>query len=191
MFRLITTLHAYIFSVESGISDSVWNFIRLVIPIALFAFIDVLYERKRRYALKNISPIRKFLAGAVTVVVLLFMTATVMLVSNQFYYGALVIATPSMTGELNQGDAAIFERYEDQTINEGQVIVFERDRVNIVHRVVDKQTINGIVRYYTKGDANEDMDAGYILDEEIVGLVNHKIPYIGYPTLWMRSLFKR
>jgi signal peptidase len=61
----------------------------------------------------------------------------------------------------------------------------------IVHRVVDIKIINGITRYYTKGDANEDADAGFITDSEIVGLADKKIPFIGYPTIWMRSLFKR
>ena len=114
-----------------------------------------------------------------------------MLVSNQFKYGALVIATESMTGEINKGDVVIFESYEDQTIQEGQVIVFEKNRSMIVHRVVDIKIINGSARYYTKGDVNEDMDMGYIVDADIVGLANYKLPFLGYPSLWLRSLFKR
>ena len=117
------------------------------------------------------------------------MLGTVMLISNQFRYGALVIATPSMSGELNVGDIAIFEQYDDPTIVEGQVIVFEKDGAVVVHRVVDIQTINGRTRYYTKGDANEDLDAGFLYKTDIVGHVNYKIPYLGYPTLWFRSLF--
>jgi hypothetical protein len=69
--------------------------------------------------------------------------------------------------------------------------VFEKNDSMIVHRVVDIEIINGIPRYYTKGDANEDKDLGYITDPDIKGLANHKLPYFGYPTLWIRSLFKR
>jgi signal peptidase len=94
-----------------------------------------------------------------------------------------------MTGELNRGDAIIFERYEDQTIEEGQVIVFEKGKNKVVHRVVEVQNINGVTRYYTKGDANEDNDAGYITRAEIIGLTDYKIPYVGMPTLWVRELF--
>ena len=61
----------------------------------------------------------------------------------------------------------------------------------IVHRVADIQIINGTTRYYTKGDANEDLDTGFITDANIVGLVNYKLPFVGFPTLWIRSLFKR
>ena len=96
-----------------------------------------------------------------------------------------------MTGEINKGDAAIYERYEDQEIIEGQVIAFEKDNRVIIHRVVDIQIINGQTRYFTKGDANSENDSGFIYDADIVGIVDFKIPYIGYPTLWLRSLFSR
>ena len=119
------------------------------------------------------------------------MIGTVMLISNQFKYGALVIATDSMTGEIDKGDIVIYESYESQTVEEGQVIVFEKDSSYIVHRVVDIQIINGTARYYTKGDANEDNDAGYITKGSIVGLASYKLPFFGYPTLWLRSLFNR
>lgn len=190
IYRALTTAAFFFIPYGTAVSDSMVSFANVVIPILLFIFIDSLYERKRRYALGNISPVRRVISGIVTVIVVILMTGVVMLVSNQFSYGALVVATESMTGEIDKGDVAIFESYEDQTIIEGQVIVFESSGRNIVHRVVDIQTINGIVRYYTKGDANEDMDAGYILSSDIIGLVYYKVPYIGYPTIWVRSLFK-
>ena len=190
-FRAIITLHAYIFPVSSGISDSITNLFALFLPIALYAFIDALFEKKRKYALKKTSRVLRVMSFGLTVVVVTIMIGTVMLVSNQFKYGALVIATESMTGEINKGDIIIFESYEDQPIKEGQVVVFEDNRTMIVHRIVDIEIINGITRYYTKGDANEDMDSGYITDGDIVGLTNYKLPSLGYPVLWMRSLFKR
>ena len=35
--------------------------------------------------------------------------------------------------------------------------------------LADIKIINGETRYYTKGDANEDLDAGYITDSNITG----------------------
>ena len=189
-YRLLTVGIFYFIPYGSGISDSMVAFVNLVIPILLYIFIDSLYEKKKRYALAVLSPVRRAVMWIVTAVVIIFMSATVMLISNQFSHGALVVATTSMTGEIDQGDVAIFEEYDDQIIPEGQVIVFSRDGRNIVHRVVKIETINGIVRYYTKGDANEDMDAGYVLASDIVGLVEYRVPYIGFPTIWLRSLFK-
>jgi signal peptidase len=190
LYRLITTLYLYIFPVTSGISDSILNFFRILLPIAIYLFIDALYEKKRRFALRRVSRVWSAVSVVVSVLAIIIMIGTVMLVSNQFKYGSLVIATESMTGEINKGDVIFFERYDDHEIIEGQVIVFEKYNVMVVHRVVDIEIINGVARYYTKGDANEDWDAGYILDSEIVGLVNYKLPVVGYPTIWMRSLFK-
>ena len=190
-YRAILTLHSYVFAVESAISESLVNLFNLFIPIALYLFIDALYENKRKYALGNISRTWRILSKVLTFVCLLIMIGTIMLISNQFRYGSLVIATESMTGEIDKGDAVIFERYEDQMINEGQIIVFDKNGSVTVHRVVDIQTVNGVTRYFTKGDANEDLDIGFVSRSDIIGIVNYKIPYMGYPTLWLRSLFKR
>ena len=191
VFRLITILHAYTFYVSSLIEESLINLIKLFLPIVTYLFIDALYEKKVRYALGNKSRLWKISSAILTVIVVIIMVGTVMLVSNQFRYGALVIATESMTGELNKGDIVFFERYEEQPIVKGQVIVFEKSNSMIVHRVIDIEIINGVARYYTKGDANEDRDAGFITDADIVGVTDLKLPYFGYPTLWMRGLFER
>ena len=190
-FRAIITLHSYFFPVTSQISNSLVYLFDLFLPIVVFLFIDSLFEKKKRYALRRTSRILRVLSVILTAVVIIIMIGTVMLVSNQFQYGALVIATESMTGELNKGDVVIFESYDGQTIQEGQVIVFENNNSMIVHRVVDIKIINGIARYYTKGDANEHNDAGYITNADIVGFANYKIPALGYPSLWLRKLFTK
>lgn len=191
IYKAFTVWAFYLIPYGSAISYSLISFINMLIPIAIFLFIDSLYERKRRYALGNTSKFWRVMSKVLTVIVIILMIATIMVISNQFYIGAYVIATDSMTGELNRGDVAIYERYEEQLIIEGQVIVFEQSGSVIVHRVVDIEIINGITRYYTKGDANEDRDAGYIFDSDIIGLVTYKLPFFGYPTLWVRSLFDR
>lgn len=185
VYRLILSLYLFIIPVRSALPDAILAFAKVIIPILIYAFIDALYEKKRTYALKRQSK----LATALTVVCILILGSLVMLISNQFRFGALVIATPSMTGELNVGDIAIFEQHDDFTVQEGQVIVFEKDGAVVVHRVVDIQTINGRTRYYTKGDANDDLDAGFLYRSDIVGHVDCKVPLLGYPTIWFRSLF--
>ena len=186
-YRLITTLYAYVIPYKSAIPDALVAFLNLLIPIAIYIFIDALYEKKRRFALEKKT---KF-GAVITVLAIVIMSGVIMLVSNQFKFGAFVIATDSMTGELNRGDTAIYERYDDQKIIVGQVIAFDKDGTTVVHRVVNIEVINGANRYYTKGDANEDTDAGYITDADIIGCVDLKVPYVGYPTLWLRSLFSR
>ena len=190
VFRFLTTWAFYLIPYGSAISYSLLAFINMMMPIGIYYFIDSLFEKKRRYAQKNRSRFSRTASYILTVLAIVMMLGTVMLISNHFYYGAYVIATESMTGELNKGDIAISERYEDQLIQEGQVIAFKKSKSVIIHRVVDIQVINGETRYTTKGDANEDVDVGYVVDSQIVGLVDLKIPYLGYPTLGLRSLFE-
>ena len=187
IYRYIITLPFYLFSVTSAIPDSLIVFAKLLIPIVIFVFIRSMYEKKRRYALAKKNP----LTVAAVILSVVIMTGITMLVSNQVQYGALVIATESMTGEINVGDVVIFEQYDGQKIEEGQIIVFDNNGSNIVHRVVKIEVIDGVTRYYTKGDANEGNDAGYRTSEDLRGLVNIKLSYVGYPTIWLHGLFKR
>jgi signal peptidase len=187
VYRLLITLYAYAIPIVPATPSPLLAFANLLVPIAIYSFIDLLYEKKIRYALGK----KTRLGAVVSVLVIVVLTLYVMLISNQFRYGALVIATDSMTGELNRGDVTVFERYEDHLITEGQVIIFEKDGSMVVHRVVEIQNINGETRYFTQGDMNKDPDAGYITNSNIVGIAGVKIPYIGYPTLWIRNLFSR
>ena len=190
-YRAVTTLHTYIFSVSSGISPSLLTFIKLIVPIVIFVFIDALYEKKKRRAIGGNSRVLRVAGISIGSLVLIFMIGIIMLISNQFRYGSLVIATESMTDEINKGDVVIYESLDNQVIEKGQIIAFERNDSVVVHRVIDIEIINGTVRYYTKGDANENADSGYITDTQIVGVVKYKLPSLGYPSLWMRSLFKK
>ena len=191
IYRALTVWVFYLIPYGSAISNSLVAFVNVMLPIAIYVFIDVLYEKKRKKALEKHSRLRLVASGVLSAITVSLMLGTIMLISNQFRYGALVIATESMTGELNVGDVVIYEAYEDQPIKEGQVIVIENNGTAIVHRVVDIEIINGVTRYYTKGDANEDNDAGYITEANIGGIAKNKLPMLGYPTLWVRSLFER
>lgn len=191
IYRILTTLYAFVIPIVSGISASLLHFLRVLLPIAIYLFIDSLYEKKKRYALKRRSIIVRIISIVLLIAALIIMIGTLMLISNQFRYGAFVIATESMTGELNKGDIALYERYGGGLIEEGQVIAFEKDDRVTIHRVVKIEIINGEARYYTQGDANDTIDTGFVTRSEIVGLIDYRVQYLGYPTLWLRSLFKR
>lgn len=184
VYRLIITLYPYIIPYISTIPNSLLAFVKLLVPLAIYIFIDYLYEKKRRHALSSSRKI----GNVITTVIIIAMALLIMLVSNVFRFGSYVIATDSMTGELNRGDIAIYEKYDDQTIDVGQVVVFQNNGSNIIHRVVAIENINGQNRYYTKGDMNSENDIGYITDSNIKGLVEFKVPFLGYPTLWLRKL---
>jgi signal peptidase len=186
VYRLIITLYAYILPVVPALTEVLLSLIKLILPMIVYAFISGLYEKKRRFAVAKKKNKLSYIAVGITTVVIV---SVAMLISCQFKYGALVIATGSMTGEINVGDMAIYESYDDQEIEIGQVIVFKKRSSKVVHRVVKKENVDGIVRYYTKGDIYEELDEGYVLKEDIIGLARVRVPYVGYPTIWLRGLF--
>lgn len=186
-FRLITTLYIYFIPTTTGMNDVLISCIRIFFPLFMLLFTMALFEKRRNTAVKK----GRAVSHIGTVFALLLVVLTAMLVSCQFRYGALVIATESMTGEINKGDMIIYEAYDGQKIEEGQVIVFLQNQNKIVHRVIRIDRIENETRYYTKGDANESEDAGYITQSDIFGLTDFKISGIGYPTLWLREIMNK
>ena len=144
-----------------------------------------LFNKDRKYAMKHKGNVISFIA---LIIVLVLMTSLVMLISCEFKYGMIVVGSGSMRDELNVGDAIVYEEYTNQLVEVGDIVVFDKDGTLVIHRVVDKYTIDGVVRYITKGDANEDVDAGFITNADIVGITQFKILYIGYPSILIRKL---
>lgn len=185
-YRLITVLYTYFLSTVCAMNDALSSTVLILFPLLVVAFVAALFEEGRKKKVQK--PINKKLYAVGMTASIVVMISVVMLISCQFRFGAVVIATESMTGEINKGDMIIYERYDDQNIEKGQVIVFMRSGSRIVHRVVDIITVEGKTCYITKGDANEDLDMGYVTQEEIVGLTDFKVAFLGYPTLWLREI---
>jgi signal peptidase I len=186
VYKLMIFLYPFVIPYEPQLSDALISFARIVLPIVILLLMHMLYTPRSFVVAK-----RKTIASTIaTTLALILATGYIMLISQQFQYNLLVVATHSMSGAINKGDAVIYEDYENQTIAVGDVIVFTRQDNKIIHRVMDIKKINGELRYFTKGDANDGMDSGYITDANIVGVINLKIKYIGYPTIWIRSLFE-
>lgn len=186
VYKLIILLFPYVLPYKPNMSDVLVSFLRIIIPIGIYLLIHLLYTPRTFVIAKR----NKLLQVVLTTIAVVFSITYIMLVSLQFEYKLIVVATRSMSGEIDMGDAVIYQEYDGSIISQGDVIVFKRDNSRIIHRVIDIKKINGQLRYFTKGDANDSMDSGYITDADVLGVVNLKIKYVGYPTLWLRSLFE-
>ena len=184
-YKIPVTLYAYLIPYKSQMADSLTSFLKVLLPLLVLFFVATLYERRSFAVARKVTAAQNIVTVAIVAVLL----GVILLISCQFRHGLLVVATGSMEGELNVGDAVIYEQYDDQIIVNGQVIVFEKNDSTIIHRVVKIEHVNGEIRYYTQGDANENADSGYITQANIIGVINLKIKYIGMPTIWLRSLF--
>ena len=184
--RIILVLPTLFIPFIPSTPDSLISMINLIYPLILLEVINLLYQKKRKLAIDKSLKFAPVIMGVLIVVAVSF----TLLVTNQLNYGALVIATESMTGELNKGDFVIFEKIDNNDeLKEGTIIVYQQNDNYIVHRLVGIENIDSEDRYYTKGDANENNDAGYITRSDIIGVTQFKLSYLGYPTLWLRELF--
>lgn len=185
-YRLITILYIYIIPYIPNVFLFFRSILRMIYPYIIYQILE--YTFSKNNMIVAVEDKRKNIISKIIFVVITIILA--MLISCQFRYGILVIGSGSMTNTINKGDAVFFKQYKQQeTIEIGQVIIFNKDDRKIVHRVVDIKKVNGETRYTTKGDANQENDDGYITQKDIIGLSKFKIGYIGYPSIWIRDIF--
>ena len=185
IYRLITILYVYFIPIIPDVYVLFRSFLRMLYPYIIYLVFEYTYS-KTTYA----SEYKDRNKNVIGISIGMFITTVIIsLISCQFKYGALVIGSGSMTGTIDKGDVIIYEKYNNTPIENKTIIMFEKDNKKVIHRVVDIISVNSNVRYYTKGDANDNNDEGYITSNEIKGLYKFKIKYIGYPTIWIRDIF--
>jgi len=186
IYRLLTILYAYFIPYIPDIYIFFRSFLRMLYPYIIYLVLEYTYS-KANYAVAYKDKKYNIVSTAVLVVL---MSLLIALISCQFRFGILVIGSESMTGSINKGDAVVYEAYHDQQLEVEDVIIFYKDDIKTVHRIINIDNLNGEVRYYTKGDANVNIDAGYVTKDKIIGVTMFKIKYLGFPTLWLRDIFE-
>lgn len=114
-------------------------------------------------------------------------------IAGFFKYQPIAIVSDSMKDAFQRGDAVIVNKISSsEKISLGDIIAYKKNNSIIVHRVILVDvTINGDYIYVTKGDNNKNIDNWKVSKDEIIGTVNYKIPFVGYPTVWINDYFNR
>ena len=186
-YRLILSIYTYLLPFKVATPAAMLAFLKLVYPLILCWFVQKLFQKR------TVTSVKKsvILSTVSSILCLTIMLLGISFVSGVFKYKAVVVASGSMAGEIDRGDIVVYEDYDNQTIEIGQVVLFNRNETLVIHRVVDIKKINGVYQYYTKGDANDSVDTGYVTKADLVGVTTMKIKYLGYPTTWMYDAFKK
>ena len=149
-------------------------------------FILVL-KPNRKKEMETTNHFKKGFLISVEVTLAITVIVTITLVSGLFTYSLSSIASNSMYPTLQKGDAIIIKRLSDNEKNKlrkGDIIVFNEDNHVITHRIV--QVKEGV--YITKGDNNSTKDLSKKTKNDIVGKVELRIPYLGYPSVFISEL---
>ena len=104
-------------------------------------------------------------------------------IPSVFGYSVLIIASPSMTGAIEAGDAIIIKNSDSYAV--GDVITYfpADESFSVTHRIVRMEGD----KFYTKGDANTSEDPDPVLIEQIAGKVAVKLNKVGYFIEWLKS----
>ena len=184
-FDLIFSLYLYILPIVPNFNEYVISIIYLLIPI-LFAYRLYLFLNAKSH--DRIPESYKVGKVKSILIPLLIIFTMVYFYSGYFRFYAIAVASGSMSPNIKKGDLAIVDqKYDYNEIIIGDVLAVKKNGIIIVHRVVKRVNIGDSYVYYTKGDANNNMDDFVIKEDMVIGKVKFKIPYIGYPTVWFNE----
>mgnify|MGYP002767559843 FL=1 len=104
-------------------------------------------------------------------------------IPSVFGYSMLIVASPSMTGAIEAGDAIIIKKSDSYAV--GDVITYfpADENFSVTHRIVRMEGD----KFYTKGDANQSEDPDPVLIDQIAGKVAVKLDKVGYFIEWLKS----
>lgn len=187
LYSLVMELYYYLLPIVPNSNEYITSVVEFTIPIIycyrIYTFFKKDYDEEveRTYKKKHIITL---IPSIIIVIVLVYLT------SGYFHYWAIAVASGSMAPNIKKGDVVIIEKIDGKfdKLKIKDTIAFKYENIVVVHRLIKIITEDGKYYFYTKGDANIKEDNYAISEDMIIGVVNHKIPYIGKPTVWLNEL---
>lgn len=136
---------------------------------------------------------RHHIKRASDIMLVFVMVGMVMFMTGVFTYKPLTIMSDSMKPVFSRGSTVIVQKISNTLdIRVGDIVQYESSDKMITHRVVEiNPGDNGSDArvFITKGDNSPSRDRA-VLQSQIVGIVRAGVPYVGYPTVWLRDFTK-
>ena len=90
-----------------------------------------------------------------------------------------------------RGDGVLYRKATANDLETGDIVVFSKGNTVVTHRVYSITRKGDSVVIQTKGDANNAPDGFSVYESDVLGIVEYRIKYIGFPTVWLNDLFDR
>jgi signal peptidase I len=114
------------------------------------------------------------------------------ILTSKYGYGFSPILTGSMQPAANPGDVYLTRLAPASDLTRGDVIAVNNQLTGTYysHRIVEISNLNGSLRIFTKGDANQSADRDPFIASPYakVSLVIATVPYIGRPMVYMNTV---
>lgn len=187
LYLFVIELYQFIIPIIPNPDKYLTSVIHLILPIILL----LRTLRFFKFEEDEVEDSRAKKAGPLSILIpTAFIITVVYFTSGYFKYYAVAVATGSMEPNINVGDIVIIEQLKKDydKLDVGDVLAFRYNGVIVVHRIIKKIHTDDEYFFYTKGDNNNSADNYVIKPDSIVGVVNHKINYLGLPTVWLNNL---
>ena len=186
IWLFVILMYRSLLPIVPNTGDYILSILRLLFPLFLLFHVYSFFKKRNHEVPHRESLKKPFISLGVSII---FAVLILYFTTGYFRYYVVAIATGSMTPNINKGDVVLLEQKVDyQDIKVEDVLVYRYDNRVIVHRIIDIIENQGHYFFYTKGDANNAEDHYVIYEDMVIGVVRLKIPYIGYPTVWLNEL---
>lgn len=192
VYRFIMEAPKYFLPIIPNFGIYIESVIYVIIPLLIFMIIyDGFEKRKIKKIISSKDGKHKKFGYIITIFLLILVVS---LTCGYYKYQAIVVATGSMTPNINKGDVVIVKKLNKEEILNlkiGDILVFHRENKIVVHRIYDIYKSGNEVFFKTKGDNNNAPD-GYLIElAEVIGTTKFKVDYVGYPTVILYEKFKK
>ncbi len=158
----------------------------LLMTIVTYILIDKQIQHQVNHGHRQLHHVKR----ATDVVFIAFICGLAAFMSGFFSYKPMAILSNSMQPVYSRGAMAVVERVPDSMdIEVGDIVQYQTAGKTITHRVVAIDLASdgsGNRVYRTKGDNSPSEDPA-VSGSQIGGIVKAYIPYVGYPTIWLRE----
>ena len=175
-------LYLYLTPISTNLGDYLYSVVNILIPYTIYITSNKILKKEDKKE-KNNKRVNEASFSFFTIPIILLLFLMIILVSGITKYQMIAIASDSMFPSYQRGDAVIFEKVEVSAIKVGDILVFSNNNQIITHRVAKIKESESKLYFYTKGDANNSLDAEPVKQENVLGIVRKGIKYIGYPTV--------
>lgn len=190
IYQLIMSIYVYIMPIFPNLNEYLESIVMSLFPIFILILINMQFEIKQPEDIRNKHILNKIFSSIITIIIVII----ICLFSNLFPWWIAIIGSGSMTPTINVGDAIIIDKISEKEMSKlkvGDILVFKVNKAMYTHRIVNIDVINDEYFISTKGDRKGNVVDNWIVKrKDVIGTVKFKIPYIGYPTVWLNNLIK-
>ena len=191
IYRVLMEMTKYILPIVPNIGEYLECIFNIIYPFVLLLYVNnytsnmIINSKAKK---ENNNDKNKKI---VYVIILAIVIVYALFMSGLFKYYFLAVGSSSMEPNIEVGDMIIVEKTKEYNkLKVDDVLVYKKDDVVVLHRIIKITHEDGKYIFKTKGDNNTTADNWEVNESEVIGKTNLRLKKAGYPTLWLNKLFK-